>query len=83
MRYSQNIENEDGWTDWIQIAEKHFIKCCDCGLVHRLEVKKERGLFYFRVSRKNKVCLRCGENQGEKAGCGNAHGTRYFRHKFS
>ena len=82
MRYIKQIENDDGWTDWIQVAKKHFIRCCDCGLVHRLEVKKEKGVFYFRVSRLEPLCIRCGESKGRSGGCGNVHGSYFKRHRF-
>jgi len=40
MKFTQEIENEDGWTDFIEPKdlENYKIACCDCGLVHKLEL---------------------------------------------
>lgn len=35
MRYIQRVDGE-----WIDIdAENYYIRCCDCGLVHRLKFR--------------------------------------------
>lgn len=42
MRYKQEIE-KNGWTRWIRPKRKYYhIKCCDCGLKHKLEFKLEK-----------------------------------------
>lgn len=40
MKFTQAVENEDGWTDFIepQDLENYKIACCDCGLVHKLQI---------------------------------------------
>ena len=35
--------NEDGWTDWIYPHMSDYkIACCDCGLVHAMQLKVVR-----------------------------------------
>lgn len=31
--------NDDGWTDWIHPLPGYRMQCCDCGLVHVLELR--------------------------------------------
>jgi len=46
----REIENEDGWTRWIQpVMQGYRLACCDCGLVHTMEfrvlkIAKENGV---------------------------------------
>ncbi|HDY88133.1 MAG TPA: hypothetical protein ENH82_08485 [bacterium] len=44
MKYEQR---KDG--DEFCISPEHYIKCCDCGLVHKIKVKKYKGKFYLRI----------------------------------
>jgi hypothetical protein len=30
--------DEDGWSEWIHPLPGYLMQCCDCGLVHELEV---------------------------------------------
>jgi hypothetical protein len=51
-RFREEIENEDGWTDWIRPLPGYKVACCDCGLVHNIEAKlDEEGRIIFRASR--------------------------------
>lgn len=45
-RYPAVKELEDGWSDWQHIRPGYRMACCDCGLVHNLEIKA------FRKSRR-------------------------------
>jgi len=46
------IENDDGWSDWIHPLEGYKISCCDCGLVHSLQFRiDDIGRINFRASR--------------------------------
>jgi hypothetical protein len=38
-RFRLERANADGWTDWIHPLPGYQIKCCGCGLVHRLELR--------------------------------------------
>ena len=38
-KFRQEIEGDDGWTDWIHPLGGYKISCCDCGLVHDLEFR--------------------------------------------
>ena len=49
MKYIQRFDNE-----WICISPEHYIKCCDCGLIHRIKVKKKKGRFYMKSVRDNR-----------------------------
>jgi hypothetical protein len=34
------VENEGDWSEWVNPnSEQYFIKCCDCGLVHEMQLK--------------------------------------------
>lgn len=40
IRYDQVIENDNGWSDWIQpLMTGYRMACCDCGLVHELDFR--------------------------------------------
>jgi Zn-finger protein len=30
--------DEDGWSEWIHPLPGYLMKCCDCGLVHEMQV---------------------------------------------
>ena len=32
------VAGEHGWSEWVNPAPGYLMKCCDCGLVHELEV---------------------------------------------
>lgn len=39
-QYQTRVGREDGWTDWEHLNSKGYrMACCDCGLVHELQVK--------------------------------------------
>jgi hypothetical protein len=47
MKYSQV---SDG--DWVRpVMKKYRLACCDCGLVHRIDFKVQRGHVLFRPTR--------------------------------
>lgn len=57
MRYKQIKQVGNNYSEWIQPRRKNYlIKCCDCGLVHRVDfriIKNGRGNFIqFRAKRK-------------------------------
>lgn len=33
------VENDDGWTDWIHPEPGYVLECCDCGLRHRMDFR--------------------------------------------
>lgn len=52
--FQTEIENDDGWSDWIHPLQKPYYKmaCCDCGLVHNMQFRiDEQGRINFRASR--------------------------------
>jgi hypothetical protein len=32
------IAGEDGWSEWIHPLPGYLMQCCDCGLIHEMEV---------------------------------------------
>jgi hypothetical protein len=32
------IPDEEGWSEWIHPMPGYLMKCCDCGLVHEMQV---------------------------------------------
>lgn len=52
----RQIENDDGWTDWIHPLDDRFkLACCDCGLVHNMEFRiDDLGRINFRATRNNR-----------------------------
>lgn len=54
-RCQQVVENENGWSDWIQpIRRGYKMCCCDCGLVHSLDFRIRDDRVQFRASRNNR-----------------------------
>ena len=41
-RYPTTIERADGWSDWQHMCPGFRMACCDCGLVHELQVRAHR-----------------------------------------
>jgi hypothetical protein len=60
-RYTQVIENDDGWSDWIQpLMSGYRMACCDCGLVHEMDFRIENtsageARVQFRASRHSRA----------------------------
>lgn len=51
MAYDKPAANE-----WVQpITEGYKMSCCDCGLVHELDFRVEKGKVQFRVRRDNRA----------------------------
>ena len=51
MKYEEPKENE-----WIMPITKNYkMCCCDCGLVHELDFKVEKGRSFFRVRRNQRA----------------------------
>jgi hypothetical protein len=43
-----------GFTVWIQPIERGYLMaCCDCGLVHEMDFRVDRGRAQFRARRRN------------------------------
>lgn len=49
MRYHQVLDG-----DWVEAKKIHYIKCCDCGLTHRVNFKVIKGKIWFRAFRLRK-----------------------------
>ena len=57
-QYTSHIENEagNGWTVWIEpIPDNYNLRCCDCGLTHRLQFRIYDGMVQFRARRDNRA----------------------------
>lgn len=55
MKFRREIENEDGWSDWIHPLDGYKMACCDCGLVHNMQFRiDDIGRINFRASRNNR-----------------------------
>ena len=50
--YPVETENETGWSDWIRPRPGYRMACCDCGLVHEMEMSvDDDGRPVFRARR--------------------------------
>ncbi len=56
--FEQMVEGEDGWTEWIHPRPGYLLKCCDCGLVHEVEIA---------IAEPNAEALAGPLNEGESA----------------
>lgn len=55
-KYKPEKPNLDGWSDWIHPISRYRFSCCDCGLVHNLELRiDDLGRPNFRMSRNNRA----------------------------
>src|SRR6266511_1886016 len=51
--------DEDGWIPWVtQYGRTHFIRCCDCALVHE---------FQFRTTSRGYIQWRCRRDERKTA----------------
>ena len=42
--------------EWIQPIKKGYLmKCCDCGLIHKIDFRIKKNKVQFRAFRKNKI----------------------------
>ena len=49
MRYHQEIEGDNGWSQWIPPKMRGYrMICCDCGLVHTMELRVIRVVKQFK-----------------------------------
>lgn len=55
VRYRQEVEGDDGWTDWIRPAAAYRLGCCDCGLVHNIEFRVTDGIVEYRAQRNERA----------------------------
>lgn len=67
-RYRKEYETEDGWSEWIHPLPGYRFACCDCGLVHEMELATETNnpsRLIFRARRDNRATagLRRGKKQ--------------------
>lgn len=56
--YPREHGGEGGWTDWIHPLPGYRFACCDCGLVHELELSAADGRkrrYIFRVRRNERA----------------------------
>jgi hypothetical protein len=76
MRYPAEVENDDGWTDWIHPLPGYRMACCDCGLVHNMEFDTEDGEVIFRARRNARSTgqVRRWSNQQPHGAEGGHHG---------
>lgn len=47
--------NNDGWTDWLHYGKTFKLECCDCGLVHTIELSN--GQTTFRMRREDRTTV--------------------------
>lgn len=48
----EHAVSDDGWSDWIHPLPGYRMACCDCGLVHELELRIDANRkLNFRVRR--------------------------------
>lgn len=52
-RMQEPAPGPGGWINWRKISQTR-IACCDCGLVHDVEVKPHKGSIYIRMRRNNR-----------------------------
>jgi hypothetical protein len=65
--YPNIIENEDGWSKWIQPRPSNYrFACCDCCLVHDMQFRIYEGRIQFRVSRNNRSTAAMRRTRKEK-----------------
>lgn len=51
-RFRPERTDADGWTDWIHPLPGYLMKCCECGLVHEVELRIDAaGRPNFRMRR--------------------------------
>ncbi len=51
-RYVVMHETNGRWTEWVQpIRRGYKLCCCDCGLVHDVDFRIQKGRVQFRASR--------------------------------
>lgn len=56
MKYEQEYENENGWSDWVFPNRKDYrFSCCDCGLVHKMQFKMDGKHILFKVKKDNRA----------------------------
>jgi hypothetical protein len=71
MVFTQEIAGEDGWSDWIKprIAKNggYKVACCDCGLVHDMEMRRHKDGLQYRV-RLNKTSTAAVRRERKKRG---------------
>jgi hypothetical protein len=54
-------QRKDG--EWFCISPEHKLKCCDCGLVHIIRVRKQKGKFYMQAVRDNRATVQVRRHQ--------------------
>lgn len=54
-RYRQESAVNGRWSRWVQpIRRGYKLACCDCGLVHDMDVRIQKGRVQFRMARNNR-----------------------------
>ncbi len=64
MRYVQVTDGE-----WVQPIRKGYrVTCCDCGLVHRINIRVRKGKVQFQAFRDNRATARRRKRNGNRDG---------------
>lgn len=72
-RYAKLTEAEDGWSPWVRSVRGYRLACCDCGLVHDMELRvtiagapvdMRTARVAFRVSRNPKATAAMRRKKG-------------------
>ena len=50
FKYKKEKSKKNGWTRWINPKMEYRIRCCDCGLTHKIEL----AFRVYRLSSKSK-----------------------------
>lgn len=71
--YRTRRPGPDGWTRWSAIDARHYIGCCDCGLVHQVRARAVKGgrtirgaIVQYRVRRAEGQTRRLRKPKGRK-----------------
>ncbi len=52
--------------DWYDLPRRHYIACCDCGLVHEVKIRVHKGKPQIQLNRDNRRTA--GVRRGMKHG---------------
>lgn len=59
-------ENEDGWSDWIDVTDGIRLLCCDCMLAHDHKYVFGGGKIHMKVSRNDKSTAAARRGKGAR-----------------
>lgn len=70
-RIRKERATENGWTKWVQpVRRGYLMQCCDCGLVHRMNFRIQKGRVQFKAQRAvayTRKARRSSSTRSEKA----------------